>query len=197
MKPKGRYNIRLAKKKGVKITKADPSKPKQFQKQIDAYHDILLETTTRDGFSAHSKSFYENMVKTLHENKKGDLYLAQFEDKIIAGLITTYYNKTTTYYYGASGNLHRNLMAPYLLQWAAIKDAKAKNHTSYDFLGIAPENAASHPWKGVTAFKTKFGGTRTSFTKAHDYAFKPLLYLFYSLHKKIRWNNCANLSSMV
>lgn len=185
MKPKGRYNIRLAEKKGVKIRKSDPNSP-QFEKDIDAYHKIMLETTARDHFQGHRKNFYKNMVKILAEENKGALYIAESENQPIAAIITTFFKDTAMYYYGVSSNSHRNLMAPYLLQWQAIKDAKSQGLKYYDFLGIAPANAKNHPWKGVTEFKEKFGGQRVSYTMPQDYPFKKLLYLLYRVYKFLK-----------
>ncbi|MFA6992769.1 MAG: peptidoglycan bridge formation glycyltransferase FemA/FemB family protein [Candidatus Gracilibacteria bacterium] len=181
MKPKGRYNIGLAKKKGVTIHKS---------KDTDAFHKILNETTTRDNFHGHNKDFYENMINTLNGDGRStplaELYLAKFEGKSIAGIITTFYKNTAVYYYGASSNEHRETMAPYLLQWIAIKDAKEKGLKSYDFLGIAPEGAANHPWAGVTEFKLKFGGARIDYQPAQEYSFKKLHHLAYRALKKLR-----------
>ena len=71
----------------------------------------------------------------------------------------TFFSGTATYYYGASDHIYRSFMAPYLLQWTAIRAAKQRGLRVYDFLGIAPENQTSkHSLDGVTSFKRKFGG---------------------------------------
>lgn len=196
MKPKGRYNIKLAEKKGVKVHIADPANADSanFAHDLSAFHKILQETTTRDGFSGHPQSYYENMLKSLQPTPHAQLYLATFENQVIAGLLATTYNGTTIYYYGASGAAHRNLMAPYLLQWQAIREAKQIHCHTYDFLGISPPQAESasaiaaacHPWAGVTDFKKKFGGQSVSFQPPQEFVFKPLLYHFYRLYKKLR-----------
>ncbi len=185
MKQKGRYNIRLAEKKGVEILEATPKDKENLNKHIDSFYEILQQTTTRDGFYSHPKEFYKTMLKTLVPTKNATLYLAKYNEKIIAGIIVTFYKDTATYYYGASSNEYRNVMAPYLLQWHAIKEAKAKNYKHYDFLGIAPSNAKNHPWKGVTEFKKKFGGKEVSYQPAQEHPFKKLLYLIYRIYKKI------------
>jgi lipid II:glycine glycyltransferase (peptidoglycan interpeptide bridge formation enzyme) len=195
MKPKGRYNIGLAKKKGVTV---------QVEKNVEAFCKILNETTTRDKFHGHEKDFYEKMLKTLAVDEKAEvyngaglradgsegasalLYLAKIEGKIIAGIIATFYKDTAIYYYGASSNEHRETMAPYLLQWTAILDAKARGLKHYDFLGVSPAGAISHPWAGVTEFKKKFGGEFVSYSPAHEYSFKKLHHLAYKALKKLR-----------
>ena len=59
------------------------------------------------------------------------------------------------YYYGASSSEHRNLMAPYLLQWSAISHAKKRGLQLYDFLGIASPEEKNSSLAGVTDFKLK------------------------------------------
>lgn len=190
MKPKGRYNIRLAEKKGVTVRKSDPKNEEQLKKDIENFHKILNETTARDKFCGHEKSFYENMIKTLRGDGKkeplSELFLAELESKPIAGIIVTFYKDEAIYYYGASSDKYRNVMAPYLLQWSAILEAKKKNLKYYDFLGISPAGATNHPWAGVTEFKLKFGGVRKDYSPAQEYAFKKLHHLAYRTVKKLR-----------
>lgn len=209
MKPKGRYNIKLAEKKGVIIHKST---------DLAAFYQIIKETTSRDGFHGHDQKFYENMLTTLasHQSRgpNATLYLAEYENKIITGALNTFYKDTATYYYGASSNAHRNVMAPYFLHWQAILDAKAQGYKFYDFFGIAPTHEQSecasqqmsrlggtnpkrpteaeaktiskHPWAGVTEFKKKFGGTEISYQKPQEFVFKKALYLLYRAYKKLR-----------
>lgn len=176
MKPKGRYNIRLAQKKGVIIKES---------KNVAAFFKIFQETTTRNKFGGHSQEYYETMLEVL--GNKAQLILAEYEDKIIAGGIFTYLNQEAIYYYGASSNQHRNVMAPYLIQWTAVKEAKKRKCKTYDFLGISPEKAnKNHPWKGVTSFKKKFGGTVINYYPAQEIILNPFIYNLFLALKKIR-----------
>lgn len=172
MKPKGRYNIRLAAKKGVTVEQST---------DIAGFYKLMSQTTKRDGFSAHDQKFYEKMLQALGENAK--LYFAKYNNEVIAGVLNTYFGDTATYYFGASSNSHREFMAPYLLHWEAIKDAKKDGFTKYDLFGIAPAEAKNHPWQGVTEFKKKFGGEEISYQPAQEHAFKKILYSLYRLYK--------------
>jgi len=183
MKQKGRYNIRLAEKKGVEIIKCNNSDPEQLCKYVDEFYRILAETTKRDGFSPHKESYYKKFLENLQ--KSATLYLARHTNKTLAGIIVTYFNDTATYYFGASSNEYRNLMAPYLLHWQAINDAKQKGFKYYDFFGISPANDKNHPWQGVTQFKKKFGGSLLSYHPAREHSFKPLIHLLYKIYKKL------------
>lgn len=184
MKQKGRYNIRLAEKKDIEITKTDPKNKDELNQNLDDFYDLLKQTTERDKFNAHEKNYYKKMLENLKENSA--LYLAKKGEKTVAGIIITFFKDTAIYYYGASSNEDRNLMAPYLLQWHAIKQAKKQGYKYYDFFGIAPEDSKNHAWAGVTQFKKKFGGQAISYIPAQEYPFKKLLYLLYKLYKRIK-----------
>lgn len=167
MAQKGRYNIKIAEKAGVKIKK---------NCDFDEFYQILLETSERDGFKVHSKEFYSKIPAIF--------YGAFFEDKLISGIFVTYFGETATYYFGASSNSHREVMAPYLLQWAAIKDAKLAGMKKYDFLGVAPEGDVKHSLAGVTQFKTRFGGKRVKYHKARIIIFRPFWTYLVAFAKK-------------
>jgi len=116
------------------------------------------------------------------------LYLAEFEGEIIAGIIVTFFGDMAIYYFGASGNAHRNVMAPYLLQWVAMRFAKARGIKWYDFLGIAPldENGEvdeKHAWAGVTEFKRKFGGVTVNYLPARELVYDWPMFLALRLKK--------------
>jgi lipid II:glycine glycyltransferase (peptidoglycan interpeptide bridge formation enzyme) len=46
-------------------------------------------------------------------------------------------------------------MAPFLLQWQAILDAKEKGCTKYDFGGVNT-STKENSWSGITTFKQGF-----------------------------------------
>lgn len=177
MKPKGRYNIKVAQKHNVKIRLSDNN-----PEDIDTFYNLLTQTTTRDKFSGHPLKYYQTMLQTLG-SEKAKLYLAEYQDKIIAGAIVTYFNQTATYYFGASSSEFRNVMAPYLLHWQIMQDAKASGYRFYDFFGISPENDPKHAWASVTEFKLKFGGKRIEYISAQEIIYKPFWYLLMRLAK--------------
>src|SRR3989339_258559 len=180
MKPKGRYNIKLAQKKGLTIENFNYQDEKKLKSAIANFHQILKETASRDKFFSHDQDYYLKMLLALKNHAK--LYLAKYENKYIAGIITTQFQNTVIYYYGASSSQHRAVMAPYLLQWTAIQAAKKNGFEIYDFLGIAPtsnyhsrESGKKHPLQSVTDFKLKFGGIIISYPESKEYIFKPFL----------------------
>ncbi len=188
MKPKGRYNIKLAEKKGIQVLLAGTDLP--LQDAVKEFYTLLSETTSRDSFSGHPANYYLEMLEKLGEDQV-KLYLAQYEGKFIAGIIVTFYKNLAIYYFGASANQYRNVMAPYLLQWEAVKQAKKNGQDWYDFLGTAPlaeENGeynydSKHAWAGVTEFKLKFGGRKVDFFPGMEKVYQPLWYWLIRLRK--------------
>lgn len=175
MKPKGRYNIKVAQKHDVSIKESD---------NVEAFYKIFKETTRRDQFSGHSKEYYQDMMKALHPQAK--LFLAYYNNRPLAGAIVTYFGDTATYYFGASSSENRNTMAPYLLHWHIMQDARKQGYKKYDLFGVAPEGVKNHPWSGVTDFKLKLGGQRVNYVDAQEIVYQPFWYLLMKVAKKLR-----------
>lgn len=176
MKPKGRYNIKIATKHDISIKESE---------NIETFYNIFKETTTRDHFSGHPLKYYQDMMQSLGTDR-AKLFLAYYNKRPLAGAIIIYFGDTATYYFGASSNENRNTMAPYLLHWHIMRDAKKREYKKYDLFGIAPEGVKKHHWSGVTDFKLKFGGQRVNYVDAQEIIFQPLWYWLLTLAKKFR-----------
>ncbi|MDD5606031.1 MAG: peptidoglycan bridge formation glycyltransferase FemA/FemB family protein [Patescibacteria group bacterium] len=178
MKPKTRYNIRLAEKKGIKV--------KLATELDDIKHFIRLthQTADRDRFKAHSDNYYATQFRCLAPQGMQDLFLAYLGPDPIAGILINKFGQTATYVHGASGNDFRNLMAPHLLQFSAIKKYHEDGFKEYDFWGISPY--PHHPWAGLTRFKEGFGGQKTEYIGTLELPLHPLMYRFYTLINRLR-----------
>lgn len=181
MKPKGRYNIKVALKHGVTVRETTDTA------EIGSFAELLRMTAARDGFAGHRSGYYEDFLRILAREKRASLWLAEREGQLLAGLLATYAGKTATYYYGASDHEQRKYMAPYLLQWEVARAAKARGFTLYDFLGIAPSGRETgHRLAGVTEFKRKFGGMEVQYPPAADLVLRPAVYHGVRLAKWLR-----------
>ena len=80
-------------------------------------------------------------------------------------------------------------MPAYLVQWTAIKDAKAFGSKIYDFYGMPPTDDENHPMHGLYLFKTGFGGAHVHRPGSFDIPLSSL-YSFYTLAENARafWN---------
>ncbi len=192
MHSKWRYNIRLSEKKGVQIKKYDGRSP-DLSEKIDKFYELTKETNARDGNSSHAKSYYKDLLEysaaQIGEGKDCpvvNLYIAEHEGDEIASIITLFSKTESIYLYGASSNRKRNLMPNYLLQWTAMKDAKAYGSKYYDMYGLPPEGKdEKHPMHGLYMFKSNFGGKMIHRPGSFDV---PLSFLYnaYSLAESLR-----------
>jgi lipid II:glycine glycyltransferase (peptidoglycan interpeptide bridge formation enzyme) len=179
MKPKCRYNIRLAEKKGVTVRVWD---------DIASFHEMMTVTGGRDKFGVHSKEYYQRAYDLFHPKGMCELLLAEYEGKPLASLMVFANGKRAWYVYGASNNEERNRMPAYLIQWEAIRWAKARGCEEYDLWGVPDENEEtleaqfekrSDGLWGVYRFKRGFGGEVKRAAQALDRVYNPLLYWMY------------------
>ena len=131
-------------------------------------------------------TFSENYLKTELKQPFASLYLVKYEGSIIAaGLV--FDDETTRYnLQGAQSNTGRKLHATGILTIQLILDAREKKLKSFDFWGIAPDDAPDdHPWKGFTAFKKTFAGTELKHAGTYDIVVNPFKYHLYQIFRKI------------
>ena len=170
--PKTRYNIRLAQKKGVTV--------EELNEKIDDFLRLLKETAKRDRFHLHAQGYYQKMLEVLGQEGMVKLILAKYKNQIVAANLVYFFGQTATYLHGASDYNFRQLMAPHLLQWQAICQAKQLGLRYYDFWGIDEKK-----WPGVTRFKKGFSGQEITFPGAFDLIFQPTWYRIYNLARKV------------
>lgn len=183
MKPKTRYNIRLAVQKEIRSQKSEVSSFNQIWK-------MMQETAKRDKFSTHSKTYYSTMLEVLGKYKMAHLLTAYHHQDLLAAMILIIYKDQAIYLHGASSNHKRNLMAPYLLHWEAIKFAKSCGSGIYDFWGINKKKSEVRSKKsaqvdGVTKFKLGFGGAVVEYPDSFEISLQPLEYSGYRIIRKI------------
>jgi len=175
MKQKTRYNIRLAEKKGVNLRVCTSN-------DLTMLYKMYAETSVRDGFVIREEGYYQ-MVWNLFMNSSEpscEPLIAEIDSEPVAAIFVFYFAGRAYYVYGMSRDTHREKMPTYLLQWEAVKRAKAKGCNVYDLWG-APEvfNESDSMW-GVYRFKEGLGGKVVRTLGAWDYAPNPLWYKMYS-----------------
>lgn len=174
MKPKWRYNLRLAEKKGVRVEFGDET-------TLQTFYDMYAETSARDGFLIRSFPYYRDVWDTMLGAGQAKILLARVGDETVAGIILFTFAKRAWYFYGASRNTHRDLMPNHLLQWEAMRWAKVQGCTEYDFWGAPDVLDESAPMYGVYKFKMGFGGEFVERIPAHDFVVNRPLYWLYAV----------------
>jgi len=125
---------------------------------------------------------------TPHSSFTINLYLAEHEGDLLAGIVTLFRGREAVYLYGASSDKKRNLMAPYALQLKAMEDSKAAGCVEYDLFGIPPNEDPSHPMAGLYRFKTGFGGRIIHRSGSWDFPCRPFLYRLFRSAEILRKN---------
>jgi peptidoglycan pentaglycine glycine transferase (the first glycine) len=181
MKPKTRYNIHLAERHGVKVSPSD---------DLAAFGRMMGITGRRDSFEVHSQEYYRQARLFFEPSKGCELFLARYREEPIAGLMVFAHGNRAWYLFGASTDEHRDVMAPYLLQWEAMRWARQRGCTQYDLWGIPDEDEAALEaqfakrqdglW-GVYRFKRGFGGSIWRAAGAWDRVYHRPVYAFYRL----------------
>lgn len=169
MKPKWRYNIRLAAKKGVEVSSGTEA-------DIESFYDLYQETARRDHFYIHDRSLYEIIFKTYWKLDQFELLIARFQGTPIAAVSLVHIGRHTYYLYGASIDRHREVMAPHLLQWEAIQWAKRRGAMTYDFRGVPDIPAEGQEMYGVYRFKQGFGGRHVTYMETYAQGFNRPVY---------------------
>jgi len=177
MHSKWRYNIGLAQKKKVTIKNFQAS---QADDQFEEFWGLVVQTAKRQKIKTHPKEYYQKQFK-INGELKIELFLAEYKNKIIAANSVCFFGKKATYLHGGSDNEFRSKMAPHLLQWEQIREAKRHGCFEYDFWGIDEKK-----WPGVTRFKKGFGGHEESYIGHWDYPLDKKWYLIYRGVQKFR-----------
>jgi len=191
MKPKSRYNIRLAARRGVVVRDGTVS-------DLPAFQSLVEETARRDSFAVHSAGYYRAAYDLFVPSGHARLLLAAYQDTILAGIMVFVLGRKAWYMYGASANIHRNLMPNHLLQWEAIRWARERECLTYDMYGIPDEDEevlereflkrSGGLW-GIYRFKRGFGGRVVRYLGAYDDVYLRPPYWLYNqasdfLHRK-------------
>lgn len=174
MKSKTRYNVRLAARRGIKVRVGDLA-------DLPLFYDMYVETSGRDEFIIRPFAYYRHAWRAFIEANLAQLLIAEYEGQPLAGLILFRFGKKAWYMYGASRDLHRNLMPNHLLQWEAIRWAKTQGCKVYDMWGAPDVPDESDPLWGVYRFKEGFGGQFVRHIGAYDYPVSRFLYRFYTV----------------
>ncbi|MGB7537534.1 MAG: peptidoglycan bridge formation glycyltransferase FemA/FemB family protein [Anaerolineales bacterium] len=172
MKPKTRYNIRLAQKHGVTVREGS-------ERDLPLLYRMYAETADRDSFVIRSEGYYRDIWGAMMRADRARPLIAEVEGLPVAALILFHFAGRGWYLYGMSRALHREKMPNHLLQWEAMRWLKNRGCLAYDLWGAPDIFNDSDPMWGVFQFKTGFGGDVIRTAGAWDFAPSPLRYTAY------------------
>ena len=178
MKQKTRYNLHLAERKGVSVRVADRS-------ELGLLYRMYAETSLRDGFIIRDEAYYRAAWEIFIQAGLATPLVAEVSEgdsppEVVAGLILFHFAGRAWYLHGMSRQAHREKMPNYLLQWEAIRRAKAAGCTTYDLWGAPNVFSEDDPLLGVFRFKLGLGGSVVRTIGAWDFPVRPLAYKLYA-----------------
>jgi peptidoglycan pentaglycine glycine transferase (the first glycine) len=181
MKQKTRYNIHLAQKKGVTVRIG-------LQDDLPLLYRMYAETSVRDGFLIRDETYYQAVWQTFMGGGTPPSEMQPFSEPLIAevegepvGAVSMFYFAgQAVYLFGMSREVHREKMPNHLLQWQAMRRAKALGCHSYNLWGAPDEFNESDGLWNVFRFKEGLGGEVLRTMGAWDFTPNPLLYKMYT-----------------
>ncbi len=180
MKPKTRYNVRLAQKKGVYVEEVAD------KKGFELFWKLYEETTKRQKYHGQNKHYHQTIYESLGTNM-AHILIAFYEGEPLAAFELFLYKDVLYYPYGGSSIKHRNFMAANLLMWESIRFGVKHQARIFDMWGSAPpEYKDNDPWAGFTRLKEGYGSEFVEFVGSYDFVINPHLYKLYNAMYAIR-----------
>jgi lipid II:glycine glycyltransferase (peptidoglycan interpeptide bridge formation enzyme) len=164
-KPKCRYNIRLAERRGVTVAPVALD-----DASVDTMYSLMTSTRDRAGFTLRSKEYFSQYWHLHAAAGQGQLFFASLDGAVLAGVFATYIARKAWYKDGGSTKEHAAVMAPHLLQWEVMRWLRARGVEAYDLVAVPPaaELNPAHPLYGLYRFKSGFSERITEYVGTWD-----------------------------
>lgn len=186
-RPKCRYNIGLAKRKGVVCLRGGAE-------LISPFYTLLKETAKRDNFFIRDQDYFEDLCRNFGAHLS--VFICYCDGIPLSAAILMVSAKVGTYLYGASSSKDRACMPANLMQWEMIRHALKEDCRCYDFGGVSFYDRPEHPSFGVYRFKTGFQGELVHYAGDFEIRFRPLCALIYDTARRARNGACNMLKSI-
>jgi lipid II:glycine glycyltransferase (peptidoglycan interpeptide bridge formation enzyme) len=172
-KPKCRYNIRLASRRGVEVAPVPMT-----DANIATMYSLMATTRERAGFFLRSEKYFRGYWELQAASSQGQLFFASLRGQVLAGVFATFLGTRGWYKDGGSIKEHSDLMAPHLLQWEVMRWLRQRGVRSYDLVAVphSTQLSAGHPLYGLYRFKSGFSETVTDFVGTWDLVLRPRAY---------------------
>jgi peptidoglycan pentaglycine glycine transferase (the first glycine) len=160
-RPKHRYNVRLALKRGVEVTEGD---------EADELVRHTEATARRKGISQPRLEQFRERLARLAWCR---VYVARHRGRSLAAILVARFGGRAYYLFGGATGEGNELKPSYAVQWAAMRAAAVAGCRDYDLWGVPPAPDPSHPWFGLWQIKTGFGGRLVEYCGAWELVLSP------------------------
>jgi len=185
MRKTTRYLIRQAEKNpDIEVVRSKSTA------DLNDFNKVYSETGKRQHFVVYQKKYIENEFETLLKNDEVLLFLGKYKNEVAVAAMFVFWQGACYYHHSGSLSQFNKFPVSYLVQWEAIKEAKRRGCSTYNFWGIAPDireesdvKKSKHPWAGLSLFKMGFGGYKKDYVIAQDYIISQKYWMNYIIEK--------------
>ena len=172
-----RRNVKKAGKAGVAVTQGTEA-------DLPAFHELYLETATRDHFTGRPLSYFQQMWSAMRaeDPDRIRLYLAHHEGDLVAATTLVRVGRHSWYSYGASSTAKRDVRGSNAVQWQMLRDAAESGAAVYDLRGITDTLAEEDPHFGLIQFKLGTGGEAVEYLGEWDLPLNRLLFKAFEVY---------------
>lgn len=181
MHHKTRYSVRLAEKKGVTTKVVNNN----LESRFNDFMTLMKGTAERNHFTLHKDDYYKDYFREVEKVGNAFIVEAWVDDSLLASHFMVVEGEVVHYLFGASSNEKRDLCAPFLAHFNAMKEGRARGGNFYNFGAISLDGENDH-WKSLTAFKQRFGGDVVSHNPFLDLVQNSFWYYIYIARKFIK-----------
>ena len=151
---------------------------------LEIYQNLNMEVAKRQKFVPFSSEYIKNEFELFSKDNEALWLFGKYKGEVVAGVLVIFWSGIGFYHQAASLAKYAKFSIPYLLQWEAIKEAKRRSCSFYDFWGFTdPKKYPNHPWAGPTLFKMGFGGRVFEYVKTQDFPLSKKYWLTYFFEK--------------
>jgi len=179
MRKTTRYLIRQAQKNtNVVIEKSNNLD------NLKIYQELNEKVAKRQDFVPFSYEYIKNEFEVFSKDNQCLWFFGKYEGEIAAAALVVFWSGIGFYHQAASDYRFAKFSIPYLIQWEAIREAKSRGFSLYDFWGfVDPQKNHKHPWAGPTLFKMGYGGKAYEYIKTQDLPLSKKYWLTYIFEK--------------
>ncbi|HEY5714681.1 MAG TPA: peptidoglycan bridge formation glycyltransferase FemA/FemB family protein [Candidatus Gracilibacteria bacterium] len=161
MRKSTRYEVNRIEKSGITVDQGNSPN------DLDIFWKLHAETVSRQKFVPFPLSNTKKELKAFGDDCL--IFNSKIEDKYYSSAIILFDKRAAYYHQGASK--HCKLPCSHATIWSAIKEAKARGCTEFNFWGVVDDQAKKHPWYGLSKFKRGFGGEERKYLHVQDFQY--------------------------
>lgn len=182
MKERARYNVRLALRKGVKVSIRDD------EAAFQTFLSIFFETVNRQKFFGRAPKYYQTIWKILQPQGKVKIAIAELNGKALVAWMVYVDDGVIYNAYGGSSSEDRETKATYAMAYEVMLWGKQNGYHTLDMWGIlGPDAKETDKEFGFHYYKTSLGGERVEYAPSFNLIIDPTAYKMFVIGNKVRW----------